>query len=437
MLDSYALEKHVLETIRSRGLILPGQRVLCAVSGGSDSMALLAVLLALRGEGGFEVEAAHFNHGIRGESAREDAAFVAARCAEWNVRCHSGEGDVPRLAAEWRCSLEDAARRARYAFLDETAAARGADCIALAHQLEDQAETVLLHLTHGCGLEGLAGMRMRQGNRVRPLMDVRRETLREYLRARGVAWREDETNAEDCCARNILRLRVMPQLRRLNPRADEAVARAAEIAARAADEALARADASLAGRWRETPYGAFWQTEEITPETARRFCRLAGVPELSEKQTARLCALEPGGETNLPAGGKALRTKKRLHLLLRPAVYDAGGAPFETAPCAVTIRGDGIREAAFDAKKLEGAVFRARRDGDVFAPLGMEGEQKLKKTLQDAGVDRPFRDLIPVLARGDRILWIAGLKPSREAAIDEKTTSAVLVRFTGRFPWEM
>ena len=122
---------------------------------------------------------------------------------------------------------------------------------------------------------------------------------------------------------------------------------------------------------------------------------------------------------------------------MRAAAYDAGGAPFETAPCAVTIRGDGIREAAFDAEKLEGAIFRARRDGDVFAPLGMEGEQKLKKTLQDAGVDRPFRDLIPVLAKGDRILWIAGLKPSREAAIDEKTTSAVLVRFTGRFPWEL
>ena len=437
MLDSYALEKHVLETIRSRGLILPGQRVLCAVSGGSDSMALLAVLLALRGEGGFTVEAAHFDHGIRGESAREDAAFVAARCAQWGVRCHTGRGDVPRLAVEWRCSLEDAARRARYAFLDETAAACGADCIALAHQLEDQAETVLLHLAHGCGLEGLSGMRMRQGNRVRPLLDVKREALRDYLRARDIPWREDETNAEDCCARNILRLCVMPQLRRLNPRADEAVARAAEIAARASDEARARADASLAGRWRETPYGAFWLTDEIAPETARRFCRLAGAPELCERQTARLCALEPGGETNLSAGWKALRTKKRLHLLSRTAAYNAGGAPFETAPCAVTIRGDGIREAAFDAKKLEGAVFRARRDGDVFAPLGMKGEQKLKKTLQDAGVDRPFRDLIPVLAKGDRILWIAGLKPSREAAIDEKTTSAVLVRFTGRFPWEL
>ena len=160
-------------------------------------------------------------------------------------------------------------------------------------------------------------------------------------------------------------------------------------------------------------YAKMLWIKENEPENLLNVYRTVrkNVPELSEKQTARLCALEPGGETNLPAGWKALRTKKRLHLLLRAAVYDAGGAPFETAPCAVTIRGDGIREAAFDAKKLEGAIFRARRDGDVFAPLGMEGEQKLKKTLQDAGVDRPFRDLIPVLAKGDRILWIAGLKP--------------------------
>lgn len=96
-----------------------------------------------------------------------------------------------------------------------------------------------------------------------------------------------------------------------------------------------------------------------------------------------------------------------------------------------------MRCQAFDAAKLRGAVFRARQDGDTFAPLGMGGRQKLKKTLQDAGVDRPFRDLTPVLAAGNRVLWAVGLKASREAAIDETTKSAVMVRFTGRLPWAL
>lgn len=437
MLESYALESRVLETIRVRRLIEPGGRALCAVSGGSDSMALLALMLAVREKGGFAVEAAHFDHGMRGESARADAEFVRRMCEAWGVPCHMGAGDVPALAAQWKCSPEDAARRARYAFLDETAEKCGTDRIVLAHQREDQAETVLLHLTHGCGLDGLSGMRWRQGNRVRPLLDVSRGELREYLRARGIPWREDETNAQACCARNLLRLNVMPQLRLLNPRADEAICRAAEHAARAADEERRRAEERLSGCWRETPYGAFWRTDELAPETARRFCERAGVAALDEKQTERLCALAPGGETNLPGGVKAFRTRTRLHLIAREARYDAGGAPFETAPCAVEVRGDGIRCQAFDAKKLRGAVFRARRDGDVFAPLGMEGAQKLKKTLQDAGIDRPFRDLLPVLARGDRVLWTVGLKASREAAIDETTTCAVMVRFTGKLPWEL
>lgn len=437
MLESYALESRVLETIRSRRLIEPGERALCAVSGGSDSMALLALLLAARREGMFAVEAAHFDHGIRGEAAREDAAFVRRMCEAWGVPCHIGAGDVPALAARWKCSLEDAARRARYAFLDETAAKCGAAKIVLAHQREDQAETVLLHLTHGCGLDGLSGMKYRQGNRIRPLLDVNRETLRGYLRARGIPWREDATNAETCCARNFLRLNVMPQLRLVNPRADEAICRAAAHAARAADDARARAEEQLAGRWRETPYGAFWQTDAVTAEAARLLCERAGIPPLDEKQTGRLTALAPGEETNLPGGVKALRTRTRLHLIAREARYDAGGAPFETAPCAVEERGDGVRCQAFDAAKLRGAVFRARQDGDTFAPLGMEGRQKLKKTLQDAGIDRPFRDLTPVLAAGNRVLWAVGLKASREAAIDETTKSAVMVRFTGRLPWEL
>lgn len=428
----------MLRAIVEKELILPGETVLAAVSGGSDSVALLALLRALAGRLGFCVAAAHFDHHIRGEASAEDARFTARLCAAWNVPCYSGGADVPALSAEWKCSLEDAARRARYAFLDETATACGAAKIALAHQMEDQAETLLLHLTHGCGLDGLAGMRPRQGNRIRPLLAVGREELRAYLRAREIPWREDETNLEPCCARNILRLNVFPALKQLNPRAAEAFCRAAEHAATAADAARERAEEKLRGHFSKTPYGAFWLTKEPDADAARLFAAKAGAPVLSEKQTMRLTSLRPGEETDLAGGWRALRSRERLHLICRTAEYDKGSAPFSFAPCAEKEKtGDGVRWQTFDAEKLEGAVFRARREGDVFAPLNMQGEQKLKKTLQDAGIDRPFRSLLPVLAKGNRILWIVGLKPSRDAAVTPETKRAVTIRYTGILPWEI
>lgn len=437
MLDFSALESHVYRTIRQQKLILPGETVLAAVSGGSDSMALLTLLEALREEMPFHLEAAHFEHGIRGESSLEDMRFVREVCRARGIPCHTGAEDVPNLAARAKCSLEDAARRARYAFLDETAARRGAQKIALAHQMEDQAETVLLHLLHGSGVTGLSGMRARQGNRVRPLLDVRRDELRAYLLQKGVPWREDETNAEPVCTRNLLRLEVMPLLRRVNPRADEAVCRAAALCAQAADEALARAETLLQGRFCQTPYGAFWQAPSADAETARLFARKAGAPPLDEAQTRRLCALLPGEETDLAGGWRAMRGARGLHLLARKARYEAGNAPFACEPCATDARGDGVKCQVFDADRLQGAAFRARRDGDMFAPLGMAGAQKLKKTLQDAKVDRPFRDLLPVLARGESVLWIVGLRPSREAAVTEGTRRAVRIRYLGRLPWEL
>lgn len=437
MLDVSALEERVLKEIVEKGLMRSGETVLAAVSGGSDSMALLALLLALRERLGICLEAAHFEHGIRAERSRQDMRFVCEVCARWGVVCHTGTGDVPQLARTWKCSLEDAARRARYVFLDETALRCGATKIALGHQMEDQAETLLLHLTRGCGLEGLAAMRPLQGNRVRPLLGVHRQELRLYLTAREILWREDETNGEPCCARNALRLGVMPQLRRINPRVEEALCRAAAHAAEAAKLLRAQAEERLCGRWRRTPYGAFWLTERMDADAVRLLAEKAGAPALDEAQTARACALSPGEETALAGGWRALRTARRLHLIARVARYEAGGTPFSCTLCAPGETGDGMRCQVFDASQLAGAAFRARRDGDVFSLFNLQGEQKLKKTMQDAKIDRPFRDLLPVLARGNRVLWVVGLKPSGDAAVTERTRQAVMVRYTGDLPWEI
>lgn len=430
----------MLEAIVQHGMLARGDTVLIAVSGGVDSVALLLILSALRAQLGVKLVVAHFDHGIRGAASRADAAYVEALAAEMGLACVSGAGDVPALARQRRVSLEEAARDARYAFLDMAAAEAGAQRIALAHQMEDQAETVLLHLVHGAGLEGLGGMLPVQGNRIRPLLGVSRASLEAYARAAGVAWREDVTNTDAAHTRNFLRMEVFARLRRINPRAAEAMARTADICARASRTLAEQARAAQAGRIKRIAYGAFWDLPEAEPDHTgvRVFAAWAGVAPLDARQTDAVVALRAGAYANLPGGWRALRTRARLHLL-SPAPGRAEIPPDALvweAPVDASM-GDGIRRQRFDADRIAGAALRFRRPGDVFAPLGGGGTQKLKQTLRDAGIDQPMRDLTPVLAKGERVLWIVGVKPSADAAVTEDTRRTVMGIYRGELPWEV
>ncbi len=207
--------------------LIPVQgRIIVGVSGGPDSMALLAVLERLRQQrSGFELWAAHLHHGLR-QTADRDEALVAACCAQWSIPFYSCRQDIARLAAARRQGLEDTGRQARQAYFAELAARpapvtdygdsgmeAGEVRIALAHHQDDQAESLLLHLGRGCGLDGLAGMQPRQGAYIRPLLGVRRQAILDWLAARQIPWAEDETNGQPIALRNRLRLQVLPAWR--------------------------------------------------------------------------------------------------------------------------------------------------------------------------------------------------------------------------------
>jgi tRNA(Ile)-lysidine synthase len=195
-----------------------GGRVLCAVSGGLDSMCLLHFMM---GQPGFSVAAAHFNHQLRGDAADRDQHFVEDWCAARHIPCFTGSGDTRALMAAEGLSAEEAARKLRYAFLEKTAAEAGFDAILTAHHADDNAETMLLNLIRGTGSAGLAGIPPVRGKICRPFLRLSREALAEYARAHGLDYVEDETNGEDIAARNVLRHQVLPVLRQLNPRAVE------------------------------------------------------------------------------------------------------------------------------------------------------------------------------------------------------------------------
>ena len=204
-----------------------GGRVLCAVSGGQDSMCLLHFLDTWGRGRGFLPAAAHFNHHLR-PSADRDQDFVRDWCAERGIPFFTGSGDVRAMAEREGLSLEEAGRALRYAFLEETAERENYDAILTAHHADDNAETLLLNLVRGTGVRGLAGIPPVRGRLCRPFLDLTREQLAAYAAAYGIPHVEDETNADpEAAARNLLRLRVMPLLRQVNPRAVEHMSAAA------------------------------------------------------------------------------------------------------------------------------------------------------------------------------------------------------------------
>lgn len=209
---SSALHQRIRRTIQRFALLPPESRVLVGLSGGSDSVALTLLLLDLAKRAEFAVVAlAHLNHRLRA-SADRDEEFCRGLAARVQVPLVVERLDVRAYADSQRLSLEDAARRLRYDFLERAAAQSGADRIAVGHTRDDQAETFLLKLVRGAGLTGLGGVYPRRGNVIRPLLDASHDELRAYLASRGETWVEDESNADLDNPRNRIRHRVLPEL---------------------------------------------------------------------------------------------------------------------------------------------------------------------------------------------------------------------------------
>jgi tRNA(Ile)-lysidine synthase len=228
-----------------------GETVLVGLSGGADSVALTDALASLRRRRGFRLVAAHLDHRLRPGSG-EDAAFCTELCRRLDVPLRSGAAEVRARAGRERGGLEQAARRERYAFLRRVGEEEGAAVIAVAHTRDDQAETLLLRLLRGAGATGLGGMRPRTGDLVRPLLGVSRQDVLAHLRERGLAWREDPTNADTGHRRNRVRHELLPYLEeRFNPGIRAALARTASILADEAAHVRAEAEDLVAGIGRE------------------------------------------------------------------------------------------------------------------------------------------------------------------------------------------
>lgn len=435
-------------------MLPPGCTVVCAVSGGADSICLLHRLNQLRAIRPFTLVAAHYNHHLRGAESDRDEAFVKRWVEDWcgpdpaagqpplpAVRLITGGGDVSGEAKRLGLGLEETARRMRYAFLEEAARAVGADRIATAHTADDNAETVLLHLIRGSGLQGLTGIRPRQGRLVRPLLTTTRREIEDYLELYHIPHVEDSTNQDDAYTRNQVRHQVIPLLDEINP---WFVPRMADTIRylRSDNDYLSAQAAAVARRARPAGDGglsisAALLASQPDPIAVRIVSCLLGRLGEFQFRAAHLTAVvalsrspAPSGAVSLPHSLTARRVYGEL-ILVRGA---RRSPPF--APVSLSVPGEAVlpsigwtiacRRAEapeqppdtpdhffLNPSRLTGPlVIRPRLTGDTIT-LPRRRAKTVKKLLIDAKVPRWDRDRIPLLADASGPLWLAGFGPDQ------------------------
>lgn len=443
--------------LREQHLVAPGDRVLVALSGGADSVALLHLLHALAPTFPLTVLAAHLDHGLRPESSA-DAAFVRELCAGLGVVLVEGRVDVPALAAERRRGLEETARAVRRRFLRQEALRLDCAAVALGHHRDDQAETVLHRLLRGSALSGLAAMRPRSAPFIRPLLAFSRQQLREFLTGRRLPFVEDVSNSDLAFTRNRIRHRLLPLLRQFNPRIEEHLSRFSHRLALEEDywETEERRLLAELGRFGEAEVsferGALLA---LHPAVRLRLLRRALLSVRGDLLGVAACHLEgieklllaerPQSELHLPRGWAGRRYEQ---LRLRSA------APAESPPFLFTIDGPGgyplpgggeLQVALvpsvlgedrwtveFDAARVSFPLtLRCPQAGDRFRPAGTGGSKKLKDFLIDARVPLEERRCLPLVV-AEEILWVVGMR--RCAGREPAPAGGKVLRLVARPP---
>ena len=426
----------------SRADLLPiGGRILCALSGGPDSVALVHALCTAASQRQLMVAAAHFSHGLRPQAAEEERALCQALCDWLDIPLFCGSGDAAVYAQMQKCTVEEAARQLRYAFLQQTAAEWQADCIATGHHQGDQAETVLFHLARGSGLGGLRGIPAKRENIIRPMLDTPKAEILAYLQAHQLPYSTDESNADATYSRNRIRHMVLPQLEEAHPGAVDNIAACARRLAVDEDCLSALAEQALQGE----PEGSIGTAHLLTLHPAlqmrvlqKLYGAVSGGAMLSQVHLdalLTLCRRGGVGHIDLPGNWCARLASDRLTV---EAPEDAAPVPAPAQLQLEELLQWGDWELCFTAEKQTNGfqfdancitfpvVVRARQEGDCI-PMDANTHKSVKKLLNECKIPVDMRDSLPILCDNKGVLAVADLRMDSTRRSDLKRDTITLI----------
>jgi tRNA(Ile)-lysidine synthase len=452
----------VISTIEKNLMFNKGDIVIVGVSGGPDSICLLHLLNELSNQLEIKLIVAHVNHCLRGLEADKDQEFVHNFCEDLKIECYSKRIDINKIAEMNNVSSETAGRDARYEYFNELKSKFKANKIALAHNANDQAETVLMRIIRGTGLEGLVGIKpVRDDVFVRPLINISRNQIEEYCAINNISTRVDKTNFENIYARNKIRLELIPYIEKnFNSDIVNGLIRLGDTAKKDNDFIEKQADFSYK-RYCHRKQGkviigneAFNEDEAVLSRLIRRaYQEVSGNLYNFEKihiyDIINIQKQGTGKEVTLPSAVNAINDYGDIIITKNEKSKELGKYEFylhinkenriQHIGKSITLKllenknkinfTDKPNVRNFDFDKIKGDIkVRNRKDGDKFIPLGMKGTKKLKDLFIDLKVEKGERSKIPLICFGDDIAWIVGYRVSDKFKITEDTKNILQIR---------
>lgn len=449
------MEEQFLKNIKEKTDIRPGDRILVAVSGGMDSVLLLYLLNKYKDELGIEIEAAHINHMLRKKESDKDQQLVKKLCSEWFINYHTINIDIKKISQSNKWSIEEGARKLRYEYLNSLKEQFSFRKIAVAHHHKDQAETILMHLIRGTGAEGLRGMFIDKNNIIRPLLNITREEIEEKVKVLALEYRTDKSNLQTRYARNKIRIKLLPMLKKYNPQIENNLVKTGEIIKEDNNFIESEVD-KYYNKYIEHKDQYIIINEKIIELhlAIRRRLLIKAYKELShmyleykfvEKADQYIKKLQKkqNNKLGLPNGINLFRNKDGIILDMRkkvltheslefliekPGQYEFAGKILklevinELPGKDIYIKRDSF-EGYVDFNKLTWPLrARNRKSGDLFFVIGNKIERKLKKLFIDRGIEAQTRDELPIIvSRNDKLVFIPGIGISDLFKIDENT----------------
>lgn len=429
----------VRKTIERYNMALRGARVVVALSGGADSMALLYSLYSLRDEYDIHLEACHINHGIRGEDAKRDECFVKAECEKLGVKLHIFSYDVPAVAKERKLGLEECGRQMRY----EAFSSLGDCLVATAHTLSDRCETLLLNETRGASLKGICSIPAVRGNIIRPLIDCTRDEIEEYCARNSISYVTDKTNFDDLYSRNRIRLNVIPELKKINPSFEKAISRLISSADEAQEYLQEETLKALNGARLENGYNADAIKAQHPLIRKRVLAEIieseAGVkPELIHLELAE--GILDGGTVQII--GETVIAVKGSVLYVNPEAEESDEWEYDFSDFEASFKGRKIKATVFNKNDVSPKQFvhnkvldydavvgkciiRNRRAGDKMRLAGSSCTKTLKKLFNEKKPEG--RNNLMILSDEEGILWVEKLGCADRAKITEKTKKIIVI----------